>query len=246
MKIVIFNGSDKKGCTWNLKNMFIDNLGNGHEITEFFFPRDLSLFCKGCALCATKGISYCPHDNYLKPIREAIEASDLLVFTSPVYVFHITGALKNLLDHLFVYWMPHRPEDFMMKKQAVVITDCLGMGNRSTAKTINHSLDYWGVARRYNIGFKLMGSIIWSEVSDKRKNKFEKRSVRFAKKVLKQSQKVKPRIKIKVLFKIFTLSQKMIGKKFSKDSLDYKHWENQGWLKGVKPWKSINKEIIKK
>lgn len=238
MKIAIFNGSDKKGCTWNLKNMFMDSLGNGHEVVEFFMPKDLPVFCKGCATCALKGVEFCPNREYLIPIRKAIEEADLLVFTSPVYVFHITGALKNLLDHLFPYWMPHRPEAVMMSKQAVVITDCLGMGNKSTAKTINHSLDYWGVGRRYNLGFKLMGTIFWDEVTEKRKAKFEKKIDKTAKKVLQKSENVKPRFKIKMLFRVFTMSQKIISKKYNTyDGLDYKHWKANGWLDGKKPWK---------
>lgn len=238
MKIAIFNGSNKKGCTWNIKNLFVKHLGEGHEITEFFMPKDLPEFCAGCAICATKGVEHCPHDECVAPIRKAIENADLLIFTSPVYVFHITGALKNLFDHLFVYWMPHRPEAVMMNKQAVIITDCLGMGNGSTAKTIKHSMDYWGVARRYHLGFALMGSILWNEVSKKRKEKFEHACEKLAKKVVKKNKNVRPRFKIKMLFRVFTISQKIIGKKFSTDSLDYKHWKENGWIDGKKPWKN--------
>ena len=236
MKIAVFNGSNKKGCTWNVKNLFLKNLGDGNTIKEFFMPKDLPNFCNGCAACAIKGIEYCPHYEFLKPIRSAIEQSDLLVFTSPVYVFHITGALKNLLDHLFVYWMPHRPEGFMQKKQAVVITASLGMGNNSTAKTINHSLDYWGVARRYSIGVRLMDSIYWEQIPDKRKIKFESKCAKVAEKVKLKSKKVGPRFKIKMQFRLFTMTQKIIGKKHG-TSLDYVHWKTNGYLDGKKPSK---------
>lgn len=239
MKIAVFNGSNKKGCTWNLKNDFIKGLGEGHEITEFFIPKDLPVFCKGCATCVLRGIEFCPHAEYLKPIMTAIEQADLLVFTSPVYVFHVTGALKNMFDHLFVYWMSHRPEACMQNKQAVVITDCLGVGNKSTAKPINDSLDYWGVGKRYNAGFKLINTIFWDEVPDKRKAKFKKKNAKLAKKVLKESGDVRPRFKIKLLFRVFTKSQKIISKKYNTtDGLDYKHWKENGWLDGKKPWKN--------
>ena len=57
--------------------------------------------------------------------------ADLLVFASPAYVFHATGAMKTLLDHFGYRWMPHCPAKERFGKRAIIITQCLGTGGKS-------------------------------------------------------------------------------------------------------------------
>lgn len=67
--------------------------------------------------------------------------------TSPAYVFHVTGAMKALLDHFAYRWIPHRPAPEMFGKRAVIITQCLGSGAKSAAKDMKHSLSWWGISQ---------------------------------------------------------------------------------------------------
>ena len=94
--------------------------------------------------------------------------ADLLVFTSPAYVFHVTGAMKAMLDHFGYRWMPHRPAKEMFGKRAVIITQCLGAGGSSTAKDIKDSLSWWGVSCIKKRSFKLMSEIDWDKIHEKR------------------------------------------------------------------------------
>ena len=58
MKITVINGTEKKGVTYRLKEILLEQFRDSAEITEFY-----------------------------------------LVFASPAYVFHTTGAMKAMLDH---------------------------------------------------------------------------------------------------------------------------------------------------
>ena len=239
MTITVINGSQQKGCTFAMKEAFLLAMGEGHEITEFFLPRDLPAFCDGCKACFFRGISACPHSQYTIPIWESVLSADLLLFTSPTYVFHVTAQMKAMLDHYGAKWMAHSPEKPMFGKQAVIITNAIGQGMGKTAKDIKDSLDFWGVARTYVIKQALLQPK-WELVSDKRKAAVKTKCERVAK-MIKAGTPIKPRLKIRFLFFMMKTAQTMIDKSERKAgrerTKDYLHWKENGWLDGKKPWR---------
>ena len=108
MKITVINGTEKHGVTYRLKEIFLDELRDRSEITEFYLPRDCPGFCIGCTACFRTYEDKCKDAEYTQKIEKALLEADLLVFTSPAYVFHTTGAMKAMLDHFGYRWMPHR------------------------------------------------------------------------------------------------------------------------------------------
>ena len=132
MKIVIIHGQSHKGSTYNIANILANKVGG--EVTEFFLPRDFKDLCIGCTNCILKGEDKCPAYLNLKPITEALDSADLIILASPVYCYHVTGSMKNFLDHYGYRWMVHRPNEAMFKKQAVCIATCAGMGAKKTNK----------------------------------------------------------------------------------------------------------------
>ena len=117
MKISVINGTEVKGCTYNIKEMFLEDLRDSNEVTEYYLPKDLPYFCCGCKTCFFKSEAECPHAQYVMPIWESILDSDLLVFAAPVYALRTTAQMKSLLDHLCVHWMVHRPKESMFSKK---------------------------------------------------------------------------------------------------------------------------------
>jgi multimeric flavodoxin WrbA len=237
MNITVINGTEQKGCTSAMKEMFLSALGGSHAVTEYFLPRDCPVFCTGCKACFFRDISACAHSRYTVPIWESVLAADLLIFTSPTYVFHATAQMKALLDHYGSKWMAHSPEKPAFAKQAVIITNAIGQGMYKTARDIRDSLDFWGVARTYIIA-QALSSANWNGVADKRKAKIRAKCAKTASKI---RPRVKPSLKIKGLFFIMKLAQKAIDKSERKagrgQTKDYAHWKENGWLDGRKPWK---------
>ena len=137
MRIVVLHGQSHKGSTYHLAKLFCDKLGG--EVTEFFLPRDFGAFCVGCSQCFSKSEQLCPHADQLRPITEALDAADVIVLASPVYVYHVTGPMKALLDHYGYRWMVHRPQEGMFFKQAVCLSTAAGAGTRRTNQDLADS-----------------------------------------------------------------------------------------------------------
>lgn len=108
MKITVINGTEKRGVTCKLKNIFLEQFQSA-EITEYYLPKDCPSFCAGCTSCFMRGEETCKDYLYVNTIEKSLKEADLIVMTSPVYVLHATGAMKALLDHLGYRWMSHRP-----------------------------------------------------------------------------------------------------------------------------------------
>lgn len=166
MNITAIYGVQHKGSTYNTAQVFLSKLvGKDDTLTEFFLPGDMPHFCTGCFACFYKQDA-CPHNNAISPIRDALRDADLIIMTSPVYVYHASAQMKALLDHFGSQWMAHRPEEKMFGKQALVISTAAGAGTKSTNKDMKDSLDFWGVAKTYTYG-KNIAAGNWNGVSDK-------------------------------------------------------------------------------
>ncbi len=230
MKIAVIHGQDHKGSTYHIAHSLAEKIGG--EITEFFLPRDFGEFCCGCDQCFEKGAKYCPHYEKLKPITRAVDAADVLILASPVYVYHSTGAMKAWLDHYGWMWIVHRPRESMFSKKAVVVTTAAGAGMASAAKDMKDSLSFWGVPQIYSLGAAVM-STSWENVSPAIKKSINKRTDKIALKIRYSSDTPKASIKGKILFTAMHFAN-IIGW----NPADRKYWQDKGWTGKERPWKS--------
>lgn len=229
MKIVLVHGQSHQGSTCHIARQLADKIGG--EVTEFFLPRDFDRACIGCTSCFMKGEDACPHYEELHGITEKMDEADVLIFASPVYVYHATGAMKTFLDHYGYRWMVHRPEEKMFQKQAVCISTAAGAGMKSTNKDMADSLFFWGVAKIYRYGVAVSATS-YEEVSDKRKKKIDSKTTKLANKVKATAGKVRPGIKTKAFFFIMRMMQKN-----GWNEADFTYWKEKGWLEKKRPWK---------
>ena len=242
MKITVINGTEYRGVTYRLKEMFLEPLRDKAEITEFYLPRDCPAFCAGCKVCFGKDAEKCKDAKYVQPIAKALLEADLLVFTSPAYVFHSTGAMKAMLDHFGYRWMPHRPAKEMFSKRAVIITQALGAGEGSTAKDMRDSLSWWGISYIKTYHYKLMDEIKWENISEKKRSSLAKSLTAAAKKFasIDYSKPAHTSLITKAKFYAVRILQKNLGKR-NPDYTDFKYWKANGWLDKARPWKtSVN------
>ena len=238
MKITVINGTEKHGVTYRLKEAFLEPFRSKAEITEFYLPRDCPGFCIGCTGCFRKGPESCKDARYVQAIEKALFEADLLVFTSPAYVFHATGAMKAMLNHFGYRWMPHRPAKEMFGKRAVIITQCLGSGEKSTAKDIKDSLSWWGISSIRKCSYKLMGDIEWDKLPEKKRfsmlSSVAKTGRRLAS--VDYSKKAGTSLMTRMKFYACRMIQTRLGKQ-NPEYTDYKYWKANGWLGSARPWK---------
>ena len=207
MKITIIHGQSHKGSTYHISKILADKLDG--EVKEIFLPRDFGEFCIGCTLC--------PHYEKLKPLTKALDEADVLIFESQVYVYHVTGSMKAFLDHYGYRWMLHRPEESMFHKQAVCISTAAGAGTKSTNKDMADSFFYWGVAKTYKYGVRVM-STSYQNVKPEIKAQIEKKTTKIANQIKARHRKVKP------------------GITKGWDEADLAYWREKGWDKDQRPW----------
>lgn len=238
MKITVINGTEKKGVTYRLKEVFLEPFRGEAEIKEFYLPKDGPGFCVGCTQCFREKQELCKDAEKVQKIEKAMLEADLLVFTSPAYVFHVTGAMKAMLDHFGYRWMPHRPAKEMFGKRAVIITQCLGAGGSSTAKDIADSLSWWGVSCIKKRSFKLMSEIDWDKINDKKRNEMTSKLTSLARKMkaIDYSRPSHTGLMVKMKFMAVRMLQTGLGKD-NPEYTDFKYWKANGWLDKVRPWK---------
>lgn len=239
MKIAVINGTEKHGVTYNLKESFLKPFRNSAEITEFFLPKDCPNFCAGCMNCVLRGEQYCKDCEYVERLEQAMLDADLLVFAFPVYVYHVPGALKSMLDHFAYRWMVHRPAKAMFGKRAVIITQSLGSGTKSAAKDLKDSLSWWGISSVKVFRFRLMGEVRWDKLAEKKRGSMTGKLERAAR-IMSEADYSRPaatRLPVKLRFYAVRIMQKMVGKTHP-DSWDFLYWQENGWLGSQRPWKS--------
>ena len=101
MRILVFNGSPKKekSDTLHITRAF---LGGMEEVSaqeiHIINVADMHIeFCRGCFACKYNG-GQCVIDDDMRGILEQMLASDLLLFSFPLYCYGMPAVLKNLID----------------------------------------------------------------------------------------------------------------------------------------------------
>ena len=224
MKIVLIHGQNHKGSSYHIGRMIADKICGENDITEFFLPRDLNHFCLGCYACIEDD-KKCPFYEEKNKIMSAVEAADVLIFTTPTYCMRASAPMKSFIDLTFNYWMVHRPRKCMFTKKAIVVSTAAGSGTKSAIKDITNTLLYWGVPYVLSYGISVQ-AMNWNAVADKKKEKIDKDTTKLADKVLKKKH-VKAGIKTKVLFMMMRMMQKM---GWGSSDSEKVYWEQKGWL----------------
>ena len=231
MKVVLIYGQNHKGSSYHIGRMIADKMQGANEITEFFLPRNLNHFCLGCYNCIEDDAK-CPFYDDKRKIMDAVEAADVLIFTTPTYCMHASAPMKSFMDLTFTYWMVHRPRKCMFSKRAVVVSTAAGTGMKSAMKDITNTLFYWGVpyVKSYGVAVQAMS---WDGVNEKKKVKIERDTEKLAQK-LSVGKKPSVGIKTRFMFKVMGVMQ---SAGMGSSPAEKEYWEQNGWLGKKRPWK---------
>ena len=231
MKIAIINGQNHKGSSYHIGRSLAEQIAGEKEITEFFLPRDLNHFCIGCYRCIENDAD-CPWFEQKSAIVDAMEAADLLVFTTPTYCMAPSASMKALLDLTFTLWMTHRPRGSMFRKKAVVISTAAGSPTSGAIKGVAQNLFYWGVPKIYRYGARVQ-AMNWDGVKPKRKEKVTQDMAKLARKLEKNKS---PRVGLRTRF-VFWMMAGMQKANWSSSPTEKEYWQARGWLGKARPWK---------
>mgnify|MGYP001632449922 FL=1 len=231
MKIVVINGQNHKGSTWNIGKMLLESLEGEKEVREYFLPRDLDHFCSGCFACL-EDRARCPYWKEKEPILRDMLEAELLVFTSPNYCMMPSAPMKAFLDLFFTNWLTHKPPREMFSKKAVVISTAAGAGAKKAAKLIAGNLINWGIPEVHTYA-AVVNAMRWDMIPPKKKAGIEKDIKRLAHK-LSRRKKTHVGVRTRFLFWFYGGMQKA---GWGASPAEKQYWVENGWLSGTKPWK---------
>lgn len=235
MKVIIIYGVTKKGCTYHIAQEVLSQLAQVEEVKEVFLPKDAPEYCHDCTQCFSAEKPLCCTNEKTNAILEQILWADLIIMTSPVYVYHATAAIKNLLDHYGNIWMVHRPQREMFKKQAILIATAAGGGMKTTIQDMKDSVTMWGVAHVETVSVALFNTD-WDKVTVQKRQMITKKVTKAAKRINRNQSKDKIRVNFKT--KAWFYLVRFMQSHMALNPPDRLHWEKEGWLGKERPWKS--------
>ena len=98
MKILVFNGSPKKerSDTMHITRAFLGGMNEAApQEVQSINVADMHIeFCRGCFACKYNG-GRCAIDDDMREILEQMLASDLLLFSFPLYCYGMPAMLKK-------------------------------------------------------------------------------------------------------------------------------------------------------
>lgn len=228
MNVTVITGTDVRGCTYRLKEAFLEPLRGRHDITEFTLPRQAPPYCTGCKRCFNTSMEDCPHFDRTEPIWRAMSAADVIVFAFPSYVSGPPAQVKALLDHLACHWIPHRPQPEMFTKRVAIVCQSIGAPTRSAVAAVKRPMHWMGVSSVRATQLKLLGDVRWNTLPQARRDKMEAK-VRKLARWATSGKPVRKSPRVRAIFELGRFTQRILRQQGWRTA-DIAHWEHHGWL----------------
>jgi len=110
-KIVVFDGgprNTKFSKTTFMVNHFCKGAKSAGAEIEYVKLKDMQInSCTGCYTCWTKSPGECIFKDDMTDLRLKFRKADLIIFASPLYIFNVTGIMKNFLDRILPNMKPY-------------------------------------------------------------------------------------------------------------------------------------------
>lgn len=145
MKILAVNGSPRgaEGNTEILLQAFLKGAqSRGAEAETVYLKEKEIKHCRGCYSCWGKTPGICVHKDDMTALLEKRRWADTIVFATPLYVYTVSGLMKDFMDRSLPLALPHiekygdtwahprRYEDKAGRKNKMVLISNAGFPDR--------------------------------------------------------------------------------------------------------------------
>ncbi|MGD9152056.1 MAG: flavodoxin family protein [Gammaproteobacteria bacterium] len=114
MKVLAINSSPRgnQGCTFRMLQPLLKGMQEAGAETELVNLGELKInHCLGCFACWFETPGQCVIKDDVAPILEKFADADLVIYGTPLYVFTMSGLMKNLLDRSVPLASPYMIEN---------------------------------------------------------------------------------------------------------------------------------------
>jgi multimeric flavodoxin WrbA len=228
MKVLALIGSDRKnGNTARVIEIFEAQMQAFAKNSKLPFEFE-SLYignfnikpCRGCRVCFDQGEEACPLRDDIPLLRTKMDAADVLLVASPVYVNDVSGLIKNWMDRLA--YLCHRPA--MGGKCAYAIATVGGGSFRHTLHTMKQVLLTWGYHLVGQAVFK-MGALAPTD----QLTIYQPEVIKSVEKLFKATRERAPLNPAFISLLAFRVQQ-LTWQNEKPGTLDYVYWQSLGWL----------------
>ncbi|MGQ9461379.1 MAG: flavodoxin family protein [Candidatus Bathyarchaeaceae archaeon] len=137
VKVLAFNCSPKmeKGNTALILTPFLEGMRGAGAKVELFYTIKLKINpCTGEFNCWTKTPGRCYQNDDMNMLLPKLGEADIWVFATPVYVWGVSGTMKNLMDRMIPLALPffelrdghccHPPREGTKRGKVVLVSTC--------------------------------------------------------------------------------------------------------------------------
>lgn len=137
MKVLAFNGSQrgKRSNTDRILQPFLEGARDAGAEAEVIYLKDFEIkSCLGCFTCWTKTPGVCVQKDDMSLLLGKMRHTDIVVYATPLYIFTVSGLMKNFMDRHVPLSDPHilkRGEHYAhppryegVKRRIVLISNC--------------------------------------------------------------------------------------------------------------------------
>lgn len=110
MRALVIYGSPrhKKSASYHIGENFANGLRRaGFQVEEIMLSKQKIHHCIGCFTCWTKTPGKCIHKDDMVDNLPKLQKANLIVFATPLYIYNVTGLMKNFLDRQIPLLSPY-------------------------------------------------------------------------------------------------------------------------------------------
>lgn len=132
------SGSNRKGNCYQI----IEDLRDKNDKVISLVNKDIK-YCLGCNKCTEHLKKYCVLQDDMQEIYENMTKSNKIIIVTPIYMNHITGILKNVIDR----WNPYNSHPELLKDKTIYLVMVGQMSeeeNRDIAENVKQYFESLG------------------------------------------------------------------------------------------------------